>query len=62
MRMNLIKKWFLNKLQLPKDVTMNLPRITMIGQLHIYIENYKNLYEWEGINNIDNILEGKRGV
>ena len=31
------------KLDLPPDVMMDLPRITMIGQLHIYIENHKGL-------------------
>ncbi|OEH93737.1 sporulation protein YqfC [Bacillus solimangrovi] len=28
---------------LPADVVMDLPRITMIGQLHIYIENHRGL-------------------
>lgn len=27
----------------------------------LYLENYKNPYKWGGINNIDNILESKRG-
>ncbi|HWO77688.1 MAG TPA: sporulation protein YqfC [Bacillus sp. (in: firmicutes)] len=31
------------KLDLPPDVMMDLPRITMIGQLHLYIENHKGL-------------------
>lgn len=31
------------KLELPQDVMMDLPRITMIGQLHIYIENHRGL-------------------
>ena len=32
-----------NNLELPQDVTMDLPRITMIGQIHIYIENHRGL-------------------
>lgn len=32
-----------NKLDLPTDVAMDLPRITIIGKLHIYIENHKGL-------------------
>lgn len=32
-----------NKLDLPVDVAMDLPRITIIGKLHIYIENHKGL-------------------
>lgn len=30
-------------MQLPADVMMDLPRITMIGQLHIYIENHRGV-------------------
>ena len=32
-----------NTIDLPKDVMLDLPRITMIGQLHIYIENHRGL-------------------
>jgi len=45
-----MKKWYqsigplLNKyFDLPSDVLLELPRITMIGQLHVYIENHKGL-------------------
>lgn len=38
-----IKNWFTHKMDLPADVVMDLPRITMIGQLHIYIENHRGL-------------------
>lgn len=44
------KKWFTNakrafaeKLELPSEVFLDIPRITMIGHLHIYIENHKGL-------------------
>jgi len=44
------KKWsqkmrqlLANTIDLPKDVMLDLPRITMIGQLHIYIENHRGL-------------------
>lgn len=30
-------------MDLPPDITMDLPRITMVGQIHIYIENHKGL-------------------
>jgi sporulation protein YqfC len=36
---NLITK----NMELPQDVMMDLPRITMIGYLHIYIENHRGL-------------------
>nr|WP_245251073.1 sporulation protein YqfC [Virgibacillus litoralis] len=33
----------MNHLALPTDVMLELPRITMIGQIHVYIENHKGL-------------------
>ncbi|WP_019242638.1 MULTISPECIES: sporulation protein YqfC [Bacillus] len=38
-----VKQLFVNSTDFPKDVMMDLPRITMIGQLHIYIENHRGL-------------------
>lgn len=39
----LIRNWMTKKMDLPQDVMMDLPRITMIGQIHIYIENHQGL-------------------
>ncbi|MBS4209069.1 sporulation protein YqfC [Bacillus sp. FJAT-50079] len=38
-----LRKWMTNKMELPADVMMDLPRVTMVGQLHIYIENHRGL-------------------
>lgn len=38
-----IRTWLTKHMELPPDVMMDLPRITMIGQIHIYIENHKGL-------------------
>ncbi|WP_062355749.1 sporulation protein YqfC [Bacillus kwashiorkori] len=38
-----IRNWITNQLDLPEDVMMDFPRITMVGQIHIYIENHKGL-------------------
>lgn len=38
-----MKRWMTHRMQLPADVVMDLPRITMIGQLHIYIENHQGV-------------------
>lgn len=38
-----LKNWMTKQMQLPADVMMDLPRITMIGQLHIYIENHRGV-------------------
>jgi sporulation protein YqfC len=37
------RNWMAKKMDLPQDVMMDLPRITMIGQIHIYIENHRGL-------------------
>ncbi len=39
----LIRNWITKNMDLPQDVMMDLPRITMIGQIHIYIENHRGL-------------------
>ncbi|HBI03689.1 MAG TPA: sporulation protein YqfC [Paenibacillaceae bacterium] len=45
-----MKKWSENwrkvaagVLDLPKDITMEMPRITMIGQYQMYIENHRGV-------------------
>ncbi|ANX12954.1 sporulation protein YqfC [Fictibacillus arsenicus] len=38
-----VSKWMMQNLELPADAVMDLPRITMIGQLHIYIENHRGV-------------------
>ncbi|WP_188453620.1 sporulation protein YqfC [Virgibacillus oceani] len=38
-----IGPWLTKYLALPSDVILELPRITMIGQIHVYIENHQGL-------------------
>jgi sporulation protein YqfC len=38
-----VRNWMTQTMDLPQDVMMDLPRITMIGQIHIYIENHRGL-------------------
>lgn len=38
-----IGPWLTKHLALPSDVILELPRITMIGQIHVYIENHQGL-------------------
>jgi sporulation protein YqfC len=38
-----MNSWIQENMELPADVMMDLPRITMIGQIHIYIENHRGL-------------------
>lgn len=38
-----VKNWMVDHLDLPADVVMDLPRLTMIGHLHVYIENHQGV-------------------
>ncbi|MBP1968705.1 sporulation protein YqfC [Virgibacillus natechei] len=38
-----IRPWLVKYFALPSDVILELPRITIIGQLHVYIENHQGL-------------------
>ncbi len=37
------KRRFAAVMDLPQDIMLELPRITMIGDIHIYIENHKGI-------------------
>lgn len=39
----IFRSWITKNMELPQDVMMDLPRITMIGNIHIYIENHRGL-------------------
>jgi len=41
-----IKKGLAEILELPKDIILDLPKIIMIGNLQIYIENHKGILEY----------------
>ncbi|MBM7554726.1 sporulation protein YqfC [Thalassobacillus pellis] len=38
-----IRGWMANYLELPSDVMLDLPRVTTIGDFHVYIENHNGL-------------------
>ncbi|MFA9558779.1 sporulation protein YqfC [Evansella sp. AB-rgal1] len=38
-----LKRWMTEQMDLPADVMMDLPRVTLIGNFHIYIENHKGV-------------------
>ncbi len=38
-----MKPFLMNQLSLPADLVLEMPRITVIGQLHVYIENHRGL-------------------
>ena len=62
------KKWrehMADFFELPQDLLFNLPRVTMIGNIQLYIENYGGIVEYSGnvlrlkIKNGEIIIKGK---
>lgn len=41
-----IKKNIADALELPQDIVLDLPKITMIGNLQLYVENHKGIIEY----------------
>ncbi|WP_026476300.1 sporulation protein YqfC [Alkaliphilus transvaalensis] len=41
-----IKKSIADILELPQDIILDLPKITMVGNLQIYVENHKGILEY----------------
>ncbi|MGB9680042.1 MAG: sporulation protein YqfC [Thermoanaerobacteraceae bacterium] len=46
MKSEIIKEGILNIVDFPKDVLLNLPRITLIGRIQVSIENHKGIIEY----------------
>lgn len=45
-KINEIKSNFSEILELPKDIMLDLPKVTLIGNLQLYIENHKGIVEY----------------
>ncbi len=45
-KVNEVKANLSEILELPKDIVLDLPRITLVGNLQIYIENHKGIIEY----------------
>ncbi|MDA3130741.1 sporulation protein YqfC [Aliibacillus thermotolerans] len=37
------KDWMIKKMNLPEDVILDVPRLTMVGQVHVLIENHQGI-------------------
>ncbi|TFB24843.1 sporulation protein YqfC [Filobacillus milosensis] len=42
-----VNQWLTGQLQLPADIVYDYPRITLIGDIHLYIENHQGLLTFE---------------
>lgn len=43
-----LTKWTVDMLDLPKDVIFDLPRVTMIGNMQLYVENHRGVLQFTG--------------
>lgn len=41
-----VKKGISDLLELPRDIVLDLPKITVVGNLQLYIENHKGIIEY----------------
>lgn len=41
-----IKNELVNAIDFPKEVLLNLPKVTLIGKNHVTIENHKGIIEY----------------
>jgi len=41
-----IQHGFANMLEIPEDILLNLPRITIVGNIQVYIENHRGVIEY----------------
>ena len=42
-----IKEKFANMMELPKELIMNIPRLTILGNEDLFVENYNGICEYE---------------
>lgn len=42
---SLLRK-FADVLELPKDIVMDLPRVTMVGNVQLHVENHRGIIEY----------------
>jgi sporulation protein YqfC len=45
-RAEVIKKGIADLLELPRDIVLDLPKVTLVGNLQLYIENHKGIIEY----------------
>ena len=50
---------FSRSFELPSEVTLKLPRITLIGSIHAYIENHNGLVVFSDDKLILNVYQGR---
>ncbi|MEA1960332.1 MAG: sporulation protein YqfC [Bacillota bacterium] len=57
-RKEMIGKAMADFLEIPKDLVLDLPKITMIGQNEFYMENHKGIIEYTSVRMRINLSRG----
>ena len=53
-----LRNWTYEKLDLPKDIVFNLPRLTMVGNKELFIENHQGVIHFSPNKLILSLGEG----
>ena len=54
-----LKRWTTDMLDLPQDVVFDLPRVTMIGNMQLYVENHRGVLHFSETNLLLALHQGK---
>ncbi|MFX4263394.1 sporulation protein YqfC [Pelotomaculum propionicicum] len=57
-----VKKQFSDFLEMPGDVMMDMPKITMVGDIKLYIENHRGIIEYSSTGVRVSVMEGEVAV
>lgn len=57
-----VKKQVSDFLEMPGDVMMDLPKITMVGDIKLYIENHRGIIEYSSAGVRVSVMEGEVSI
>lgn len=57
-----VKKQLSDFLEMPGDVIMDMPKITMVGDIKLYIENHRGIIEYSSTGVRVSVMEGEVAV
>ncbi len=57
-----VKKQVSDFLEMPGDIMMDLPKITMVGDIKLYIENHRGIIEYSSAGVRVSVMEGEVSI
>jgi len=57
-----VKKQLSDFLEMPGEVMMDMPKITMVGDIKLYIENHRGIIEYSSTGVRVSVMEGEVAV